>query len=298
MKSFSPRRATALVALLTTFGLAAACTPDGGIAAPPVPTGNYQFKANSVTVNASNDKTCFIVCVGANDEPFVINVAFTVKVGEANSAQAWVVTGANAWPGVFDQGPGEGSSHTFSGTQQGTVTFANVPKLDVLDLLFPTNHLQIAGVWSWAMEADLLGVGGLATTSAAAIKSVLNSVLANVSAPIDANALVSQVISAVTSNLLPALGGLLASIIPFAGDDAIGSRMYIGLGARDTLKAIADAALSAVTLPPLAIPALDVPPDINGGSIFTLDNRSFTGQVMTNSGVDGRHTYSSSMSAI
>ena len=290
MHTGTMRRSAALIVAVMTIGLlGAACAPTTPSGSPV--TGNFTFKATSVTVNTSNDKTCFIVCVGANDEPYVINIGFTVNIGQANSATSQVVVGANAWPGVFDQGPGEGQSHTFSGGEQGAVTFPSVPLLDVLDLANTNNHLEIAGVWAWAMEADLLGVSGLATTAAAAIKSVLNSTLAASSLPSDSNQIVNSILGVIGSNLFPALGGFLASIIPFAGDDAIGSRFYVGLGVTGTLKGIIDTATASATFPALAIPVVNDPPDIDGGAIFSLANRSFTNQVMTNGGVDGQHTY-------
>jgi hypothetical protein len=298
MRGQSLRRVIALASIVATAGLVAACTPNGPITAPSVPKGNFTFTANQVTVNESQDETCFFVCVGANDEPFVINIGFSVQVGKANSATTQVVTGDNQWSGVFDQGPGEGSTDGFEPGQQASVPFNNVPLLDVSDLAWTSNHLAVTGVWSWAMEADLLGVGGLATASADALKAVLNSTIAASSGSTDANALISLVLSAITNNLLPSLGGLVASFVPFAGDDALGSRIYIGLGTRGTLKSIADAAVAGVSIPNIAIPLLDVPPDILGGSIVTLGNKAFNGQVMQTSGQQGKHTYNLSFNQL
>jgi hypothetical protein len=292
------RRGIALATIVAAASLVAACTPTGPITAPSVPKGNFSFTANQVTVNESQDKTCLLVCVGANDEPYVINIGFSVQVGKANSATTQVVVGDNQWSGAFDQGPGEGGTDVFDAGQSAKVSFNNVPLLDVADLAWTTNHLTVTGVWSWAMEADLLGVSGLATASADALKSVLNSTLASTSGSTDANALINQVLSAITDNLLPALGGLVASFIPFAGDDALGSRIYIGLGTRGTLQSIADSAVAGVSIPPIAIPVLDVPPDILGGSIVTLGNKAFNGQVMQTSGQQGKHTYNLSFNQL
>jgi hypothetical protein len=45
-----------------------------------------------------------------------------------------------------------------------------------------------------------------------------------------------------------------------------------------------------VTIPNIAIPVVDVPPDVQGGGIFTMTGpKNFTQQF---SGADGRHTYS------
>jgi hypothetical protein len=292
------RRGLALMSIFAVVGLtAAACAPTGGGGGPA--THNFTFGATSVTVNSSNDYTppcIFGVCLSpANDEPYVIDIGFTVKVGQANSATDAVVVGDNQWSGIFDQGPGEGDSASMTGSASGAVTFPNVPLLDVGDLLNTNNHLEIAGVWSWAMEADLLGVSGIATTAGDAIKTVLNSTLATGSLPSDPNALVSSIIGVLGNNIFPLLGSGLASIIPFAGDDAIGSRFYVGLGVTGSLKTIVDAAVGSVTFPSLTIPVLSDPPDIDGGAIFSLGAKTFSNQVMTNGGVQGQHTYTFAM---
>jgi hypothetical protein len=281
MKQRPIQRGFALMSIVALVGLAAACVPPSGPA-----TGNFSFSATSVTVNASNDKTCvFGLCVNTSDEPYVINVGFTVQIGVANSATDSVVVGDVA------PSTGEGSTHTFTGGEQGTINFPNVPLLDVADLLNTNNHLEIAGVWSWAMESDLFGVSGLATTAGDAIKTALNSTLAAGSLPSDPSQIVSSILGVLGSNLFPALGGLIGSVIPFAGDDAIGSQIYIGLGVTGTLKTVIDAATAGATFPSLAIPVLSVPPDIDGGAIFSLGNQTLSNQVMTNGGVQGQHTY-------
>jgi hypothetical protein len=61
---------------------------------------------------------------------------------------------------------------------------------------------------------------------------------------------------------------------------------------------ILDSSIGGTSFPSLAIPVVKVPPDIDGGAIFTLGNKSFTNQVMTNGGVDGKHTYSFSLSQV
>ena len=54
---------------------------------------------------------------------------------------------------------------------------------------------------------------------------------------------------------------------------------------------ILDMTIVNVSIPTIAIPLLDVPPDILGGSIVTLGNKAFNGQVMQTAGQDGKHTY-------
>ena len=46
---------------------------------------------------------------------------------------------------------------------------------------------------------------------------------------------------------------------------------------------------SSFTIPTINIPVVDLPPDINGGGLFTLNgNKTFT---QSFSGAGGRHTY-------
>jgi hypothetical protein len=292
MFRFTARRAGAALALVSALAVLGACTPPPPYAGPP--TATRSFSANSVTVNSSNDKTCVIICVGANDEPFNIHVWFRVKVGVPGSAQAGVVTGDNAWPGLFDQGPGEGGSHTYTGGEKATVTFNNIDMPDVLDLAQGA-HIELAGVWAWKMEADLLGVGGLATAAATAIQNALNQTIATGTLPSDAGQIVNWLLGAISSvgGFFSTLGGFLASVVPFAGDDAVGSAMYIGIGASGTLADIINSSASGASFPSLAIPVLKVPPDIGGGAIFSLGSGTKTfSNNYTNGGVDGQHTTS------
>ena len=152
MKRQAVRR-TALTGMVAATSLVSlACVPP-----TPPPTQNFTFKATNVTVNSSNDKgpCVFSVCVPpANDEPYAINIAFKVTIGEPGSATTQVVTGGNHWPGAFDQGPGEGGSHTFTSGEQAAAGLNGISMLDVTDLA-AGNKLQVAGVWAWGMEADL-----------------------------------------------------------------------------------------------------------------------------------------------
>ena len=292
MHGQSVRRVIALASIVAAAGLMAACTPQGPITAPSVPKGNFVFKADSVRVDSSQDKTCVILCVNTSDEPFVINIAFSVTFGVPNSATTQVVTGSEG------DSTGEGSTQILTGGEQAATSLNGVPLLDVADLAWTTNHLTVAGVWSWAMEADFLGVGGLATTAADAIRGVLNSTIANSSSPTNADAIVDILLSAIGDNIFPALGGILASVVPFLGDDGMGSRFYVGIGARGTLASIIDQAVVGTSFPSLPIPVVKVPPDIKGGAIFTLGNKTFPGQVMNNGGVDGQHTYQFSLAKV
>ncbi len=292
MHRLNLRRGVAAIAILATAGLMAACTPPGS----SIPKASYTFKAISAKNVSSNDKTClFGICSGATDEPYPINIGFTVKIGKANSATAQAVVGEQEWDwfNPFDQGPGEGSSYTFTaGAQQAPVTLSNIQLLDVGDLASSSNHLTVAGVWAWAYEGDTdpVGPGGMATTIANAVQAALNATLAAGTLPNDPNQIVSMILGVIGSNLFPTIGSFFAGLVPW-GDDPIGSRMYIGLGVRGTLKGIIDTAVAGATFPSVAIPVVSSPPDINGGQIFSIGNRSFTDQAMTNGGVQGQHNY-------
>ena len=299
MHRMNLRRGLALVAVLATTGLMAACTPPTSSGAPKR---NFTFTADSVFINQSQDFTgpCILgVCVSpAKDEPFVINIGFSVDVGKANSATSSVVVGDNAWSGAFDQGPAEGTGVSFSGGQQAAYTFSQVPLLQFSDILanavLPAaqqNHLRVAGVWTWAMEADLIGVGGLAGATSDVIKNALNTFVAGSGSGSTANAFIQSIIDAILDNLLPALGSLVGSIIPFAGDDYMGSRMYIGLGVRGDLKSALTSILSGVSVPSIDLPVI---PDLLGGKIVALGTQSFTGQVF-NQPSQGKHTYTLSL---
>ena len=286
-------RTTVLGAVVASAAvLATACPPTP----TPPPPQHFTFKADSVTVNSSNDKgpCLFGVCVPpAKDEPYVVNIAFKVTIGEANSASTTIVTGDNHWPGALDQGPGEGSSHTFAGGEQAATTLSTT-MLDVADLA--TNKLQIAGVWSWGMEADLYSPGGI-EAAANTLKTALNTALGGGTLPSDTGAIVSMILNAIggVNGVFSFLGANLGSI--FFGDDAIGSKLYIGVGARGALSSIIQSTAGGAAFPSIDLPLVTVPPDIRGGAIFSLGagDRVLSGQSMTNGGVAGQHTYQFSL---
>lgn len=279
-----------IVGMVAAFAaVAASCTPP-----PPPPVQSFTFKALSVTNTSSNDLP--VVCVPftdicTGDEPYVINIAFKATIGKAD-AQTYVTVGANHWPGLTDQGPTTGHSYTFNGpAEQGVVTIPDVPLLDVGDL--GTNGLVIAGVWSWAMEADLYPVGGV-DTAAGILRSALNDAFSGAALPSDLSGIVGMILAKIgVGGAFSFLGANLGSI--FFGDDAVGSRMYIGVGARGALSDIIQGSVGSATFPSFAIPAISVPPDINGGAIFSLGagTQNFTGQTMNNGTISGTHTYSS-----
>jgi len=285
MKRFRAPRALATAALLGAFGLLAACTPPE---APAVPTTNWKFETNTVRVNNSQDKVCVLVCVNTHDEPYSLNIAFRVKVGQPGSAQTFVVEG-NAHNDV-----GEGQTYTMQGSERARTNFAGVQMVDLLDLAMGAK-LEVVGVWTWAMEEDFIGVNSAANTVADAVKAALNSTVAATSLPSDANQIVSTLLSAVgIGGAFTILGTTLLRITGLQ-DDAVGSRMYIGLGVRGDLGNIIDSTVGTVPFPTLAIPAITIPPDIEGGQIFRLGSPaslSITNQLMNQPSVDGDYTMS------
>jgi hypothetical protein len=176
--------------------------------------------------------------------------------------------------------------------------------LDVGDLAFQSNHLEVVGVWAWKIENDFIGVGDIANTAAAAIKAALNSTLATSALPSDTSQIANQIVSAITSNigglLLTALNFLEANVpvLNIASDDAMGSAMYIGLGVRGTLASAINFVTANAALPnPLlkldGFPVLGnikVPPDIGPSKIFALGTTGNLVDNSTNPGVAGQHT--------
>lgn len=280
-------RLVGLVGILAVMGVAAACAP------PPAPaTESWTFRATQVTINDSQDEIrdpFFGACIAipnCDDEPYTLNIGFRVKIGQANSASAFVVNNRTDAPSV-----GEGSTVALTGNQQNAVTFNNLRPLDVLDLLNSSNKLEVVGIYSWASEEDLVGNGVAADAVADVLEDALNSTLAAGSLPSDA----SLILDLVLDNILGALG-LLAQNIPLfgLGDDVLGGALYIGIGAKGGLADIIDGTIG--TTPPITfnIPILDLPPDIVGGGFFTTKNsRTFTQQF---SGSGGTHTYNFSVS--
>jgi len=266
------------VLALAVVGLAAACTPA-------TPGGrSVTFKGDSVTVNDSQDETCVLgICANRQDEPYLFNIGFRVKIGVPNSASAFVVGSRNNAINSL----GAGQSSTLTGGQQAAVNFGGITGLDVTDLLDTNNHLEVVGVYSWAMEQDTVGVGAAADGTAAVLKDALNATLATADlSNFDASAIVNLIFS----NLGSAFGILAGNIPLFGlGDDTLGGAIYVGVGAQGTLGDLINQVAAGFTIPSINIPVVDLPPDINGGGLFTLNgNTTFTKSF---SGSGGRHTY-------
>lgn len=271
------RRALALLSIpLAAALIAASCTPPDGT---PAATTGFKFRANKVTVVNHNDSFIY----GTRDEPFVYQVWFRVKVGVPNSAQAGVI----GERGNAIESLGDGQSQVLVGAQRSEVNFQNVRLLDVGDLVNPTNQLEIVGTWTWAMEKDDVSVGSVAQEASSVMQNALNATVAAGSLPSDPSVLLNQLFSNFGSafNLI---AGSLFNSIPGIPDDAIGSRFYVGVAAKGALADVFNSANAA--FPNVAIPIVNVPPDIDGGALFALGNgRNFDNQQFASAGA--RHDY-------
>ncbi len=294
MRALRMRRSAVAIAAVSTLAIfSAACTPPPPYAGPP--QASRTFKATTVTINTSNDG-CFLVCP-YKDEPKVINIGFQVEMGVPNSASAQVSIGANHWNGIFEQGPGEGQSHTYLPNEQGSVPFTGINMPDILDLAQGAK-LEIAGVWAWKVEDDGIlaaNVNNIADAMAPAIVSALNATLAQTSVPSDPNAIVSAIVAAIGNlgffNLFATVFTGILNNLNISSDDVVGSAMYVGVGSSGALADIIDGVVGSTPFPAVAIPTLSVPPDIGGGAIFSLGTGTKTfSNNFTNGGVDGQHT--------
>lgn len=265
-------------ALLVVATLATACgTP------PPSPTDptNFQFRATKVTVQSTNDTFIY----GTRDEPFVYNVWFRVRLNDPGSAQAGV-TGDRSWA----VGPlSANESATLSPGAGGAVDFNNLKLLDWDQVAGGNDKLEIVGVWTWAMERDDVSVRGVAANAASLLRDALNATLAQGGLPADANGLVDLILGNLGRTIGLVAGAVFGSI-PGIPDDAIGSRIYLGLGTRGTLGQIVENTAGTVAFPTIRIPIVTVPPDFGGGRIFSLDRDHFYNGEVFDQG-QGRHLY-------
>ena len=150
-------------------------------ACPQAPTTeSWTFRANSVTVNDSQDEVrdpIFGLCIAipsCEDEPYTLNIGFRVKIGVAGSADAFVVNNRTDAP----ENVGEGVTVNLTGNAQNAVTWNGIKPLDVLDLLNSSNKLEVVGVYTWSSEEDLVGNGLAADGVAGVLEDALNATLA------------------------------------------------------------------------------------------------------------------------
>ncbi|UDY34806.1 hypothetical protein [Dermatobacter hominis] len=277
----------ALVGLVAAFAaVAAACAPAPSPGAPPAPI-NWSFKGTNMTVNNVQDEVCVLVCVNTSDEAYLLQVAFRVRIGEPGSAQAWVVKGGTL------PSTGAGGSRSLNDSTGAKVAFNGVQPLDVLDALNSNNKMDVVGTYTWAAEEDFFdSLTGGAESIANIFETALNSTLAAGSLPNgDTNALIGLIIDALFDNVGTPFNLILANL-PCLGtcDDVLGGALYVGLGATGTLASLIDTAIGSTTIPSIPIPAVTVPPDVQGGGLYTMASTKNFNQVF--SGADGVHTYS------
>lgn len=275
----------ATVGLLATIGvLAAACTEP----TPPPPPVNWGFQATVLEVNDSQDEVCAVfVCANREDEAYLYQVAFRVKIGEPNSAQTWVVKGAEL------PSTGAGEARTLTGAQQARVAFNGVQPLDVVTALNPANKLEVFGTYTWAAESDVINsLAPGADAVATLFRNALNATLAGSQLPQgDPGGLVDNIVALLFNNAGSAFK-IIASNLPCAGlcDDVLGGAVYIGIGVNGTLGALVDSALTGAVVPSMTLGGNNsVPPDIQGGGFYTLTGSTFFTQTFTGAG--GQHRY-------
>ncbi len=282
--------AVSLLAMLAVIGLASACTPpaEGG----GLPTTNWSFKGTTVRVDDSQDAVdvpligCVVNC---KDEPYLLNVAFRVKIGVHGSAQAWAVNNRTSAP--EDVAAGQTVN---AGAGGSPVIFNGVAPVDLLDLANTNNHLEVMGTYVWASEEDQVGNGLAADSLADLLEDALNATLATADlSSLDAN----FILDLVFSNIGNALGIAVQNIPLFGlGDDLMGGALYIGLGAHGTLGSLLDAVIGDTPFPAVDIPIVEIPPSIEGGGFYTMTGskswtRSFHGGCDIFGGNCGQHTW-------
>ncbi len=277
-----------IISMVAALGLvAAACAPQApGGGGGPAPI-NWSFQGDKVTVNNSQDEVCVLICVNTHDEPYLLQIAFKVTIGQPGSATAWRTGSASNE--YNDLGAGE--SHVLVGAERAKATFSGVKPLDVLDALNPANKMDIVGTYTWAMESDSISYDGAADDVAAIFQDALNATLASSVLPTDEQALVDLIIDLLFDNVGNAFSVLLANIPLFGlGDDALGGAVYVGIGATGVLGNAVNAVLGSVSIPATSLLGDNsIPPDIQGGGLYTMTGAKNFTQVFTGAG--GQHTY-------
>jgi hypothetical protein len=282
------RTLIAAISLLAAIGLVgAACAPPAPGGSGPAPV-DWSVKGTQVTVNNVQDEVCVLLCVNREDEPYLHQIAFKVTIGQPGSASAWR-TGSRDFS--IDPGLSVGQSRNLTGGAQATATFNGIKPLDLLDALNPSNKMDIVGTYTWAMEEDFVGVGASADSVADVFEDALNDTLATAVLPTDESALVQMILDILFNNVGNTFIILLQNIpLLGLGDDLLGGSVQIGLGVTGALGSAVDAVLGGFSVPNVSLLGDNqIPPDIQGGGIFTLTgSKSFT---QSYTGADGQHTY-------
>jgi hypothetical protein len=257
MKQQRLRRRASLVSIVAIFALAgAACTTGGGIPLPPQSQGNFQIKANTLTVIDHNNDGLF--GAGEWDEPYLINLNFRVWFNHPGSAATFVVDDVSnelTCPGGPDGGlfgvNGNGSCSNGESSAvpaaMGLNQFPNLKSVDVADLVYGYQP-EVAGTVSFAYEEDqLFGSGNVADTVADfadALTDILNSTIAVGVLPADGNAAAALLVDVIGDVFLGFIGNTLLGLLSGLGnaDDLIGIAPIIGVGINGTLASLANAA--------------------------------------------------------
>jgi hypothetical protein len=297
-------RFVVVVGVCAVMAIAASCAPP-----PPPQAETWRFKADQVTAVVGNDpfiKPPLIGCTSEGilsncyDEAYTINIWFRVKIGVPGSAQTGVVSSRSNAVSLCAQNrgscTGNPNTRTLNAAQGAQVTFNDVQGYDIIDVLAnPNAPIEVLGTWTWAMEEDLAGTlnGG---PIANILRDVLNDTIAVGNLPSDTGALVQMLLDNLGQALLlggSALLNAVTSILFGMGDDVLGSRMYIGVGATGTLGEIVDSAVPDLSGFNLGLSFVGIP-NVLGISVKSLrQNQTWNNQVFN---TNGRHDYNFSLS--
>jgi len=293
-------RSVVAVAAFLTLSITAACVPP----APPS-SQDWSFKADQVTAVVGNDPFIRPPIIGCGtfegitqncfDEAYTITIWFRAQVGVPNSAQTGVVsTRPNAVSLCAQNRPtcsGNPTTRSLNNNQGGLVNFPDVRRYDVPDLIAnPNAPVEIVGAWVWAMEEDLAGTLN-AGPIANIMRDVLNQTIGEGNLPSDVSDLVQLLIDNLGQAILlggSALLNALTSILFGIGDDVLGSRIYVGVGARGTLGSIVNSSVPNLDGFNANLGFVGIP-NVLGVSVKALTGtQSFNDQVFNQ---DGRHDY-------
>lgn len=248
-------RLTPVAALVTTATLAVACVPP---ATTPPPTELFRVSATTFHNVHQNE---FTAVLNETDEPYVLQLGFSVKLGVANSASVFTVEDypneicksgdGIPQPGLLNKDHPGPTSCTVPAAQ-GRVDLPGVQRLDVADVIAKTAPLQVQGVLTIAMEADGLFNGGPGVQLNAVrdgLRDILNSTLAAGTVPSTGPA-IRDLVKSLIGNALQFLGGRALDFITGFGnsDDRIGFGISVFVGAKGTLADLLRPVLGAVAI--------------------------------------------------
>lgn len=248
------RLGTALVAATVTLALTSACVPETA----PAPAAE-RFRVNATTFRNLNQNE-FTAFVNETDEPYVLQLGFSVKLGVANSATVFTV---EDYPNEIcksgDGKPQAGLARDHPGptsctvpSAQGRVDLPDVRRLDVVDVLTNTAPLQIQGGLTVAMEADGLFNGGPGVQLNAirdGLRDILNDTIAAGTVP-STGPQIRDLVKDLIGDALQFFGGRALDFISGFGnsDDRIGFGFSVFVGAKGTLADLLRPVLGGVVI--------------------------------------------------